>query len=55
MNELPDKLVYSTNTMAKARFRVGDKAKVIGTLPITFAPGVKDELGTQLGRRSVQR
>ena len=29
--------------------------KVIGTLPITFAPGVKDELGTELGRCSVQR
>src|SRR5438034_4759099 len=41
--------------MAKPRFRVGDKVKVIGTLPITFAPGVKDELGTELGRCSVQR
>src|SRR5207244_9235260 len=53
--ELPCKVVYSTKTMAKPRFRVGDKVKVIGTLPITFAPGVKDELGTELGRCSVQR
>jgi hypothetical protein len=26
---------------------VGDKVKVVGMSPITFAPGVKDELGTE--------
>ena len=33
--------------MAKGTFRVGDKVKVVGIPPITFAPGVKDELGTK--------
>jgi len=33
--------------MAKTKFRVGDKVKVIGMSPVTFAPGVKDELGTE--------
>jgi hypothetical protein len=28
------------------KFRVGDKVKVVGMPPLTFAPGVKDELGT---------
>jgi hypothetical protein len=28
------------------KFRVGDKVKVVGIPPLTFAPGVKDELGT---------
>jgi hypothetical protein len=31
--------------MAKTKFRVGDKVKVVGISPVTFAPGVKDELG----------
>lgn len=33
--------------MAKSRFRVGDKVKLIGMPPLRFAPGVKDELGTK--------
>jgi len=28
-------------------FRIGDKVKVVGMSPVTFAPGVKDELGTE--------
>jgi hypothetical protein len=32
--------------MGKRKFAVGDKVKVIGIPPITFPPGVKDELGT---------
>jgi hypothetical protein len=31
----------------KRKFRIGDKVKVIGMSPVTFAPGVKDELGTE--------
>jgi hypothetical protein len=33
--------------MATRRFRVGDKVKVVGIPPISFAPGVKDELGSE--------
>jgi hypothetical protein len=33
--------------MPKSTFRVGDKVKVVGMSPVTFAPGVKDELGTE--------
>jgi len=33
--------------MGKAKFRVGDKVKVVGMSPVTFPPGVKDELGTE--------
>lgn len=29
------------------KFRVGDKVKVVGIPPLTFAPGIKDELGTK--------
>jgi hypothetical protein len=29
------------------RFRIGDKVKVVGMSPVTFAPDVKDELGTE--------
>jgi hypothetical protein len=29
------------------KFRVEDKVKVVGMSPVTFAPGVKDELGTE--------
>ena len=29
------------------KFRVGDKVRVVGMSPVTFAPGVKDELGTE--------
>ncbi len=29
------------------KFRIGDKVKVVGMSPVTFAPGVKDELGTE--------
>lgn len=32
---------------AKGRFQVGDKVKVVGMSPVTFPPGVKDELGTE--------
>ena len=33
--------------MAKPKFRVGDKVRVTGMSPVTYAPGVKDELGTE--------
>jgi hypothetical protein len=33
--------------MAKGKFHVGDKVKVVGMSNIIFAPGVKDELGTE--------
>jgi hypothetical protein len=33
--------------MAPRRFRVGDKVKVVGMPPMSFAPGLKDELGTE--------
>ena len=33
--------------MERKRFRVGDKVKVIGMSPVTFAPGVNDELDTE--------
>jgi hypothetical protein len=33
--------------MVKRKFRVGDKVKVVGMSPVTFPPGVKDELGTE--------
>ena len=33
--------------MAKSKFRIGDKVKVVGMSPVTFPPGVKDELGTE--------
>src|SRR5271169_1339530 len=33
--------------MTKRQFRVGDKVRVTGMSPVTFAPGVKDELGTE--------
>jgi hypothetical protein len=29
------------------RFRIGDKVKVTGMSVVTYAPGVKDELGTE--------
>ena len=29
------------------RFRIGDEVKVVGMSPVTFVPGVKDELGTE--------
>lgn len=31
----------------KRSFRIGDKVKVVGMSPVTFSPGVKDELGTE--------
>ena len=31
----------------RRKFLVGDKVKVVGMSPFTFAPGVKDELGTE--------
>ena len=33
--------------MMSKKFRIGDKVKVVGMSPVTFAPGVKDELGTE--------
>jgi len=33
--------------VAKPKFRIGDKVKVAGMSPVTFPPGVKDELGTE--------
>jgi hypothetical protein len=33
--------------MARSKFRVGDKVKVVGMSPVKFAPGVKDGLGTE--------
>jgi hypothetical protein len=33
--------------MARSKFKVGDKVKVIGMSKVTFAPGIKDELGTE--------
>jgi hypothetical protein len=32
----------------RRKFRVGDKVKIVGMSPVTFAPGVKDELGTEM-------
>jgi hypothetical protein len=31
----------------RKKFRIGDKVKVVGMSPVTYAPGVKDELGTE--------
>ena len=31
----------------RRKFQVGDQVKVVGMSPVTFAPGVKDELGTE--------
>ena len=39
--------------MAKKKFRVGDKVKVVGMSPVVFPPGVKDELGTEKLFRSM--
>jgi NAD(P)-dependent dehydrogenase (short-subunit alcohol dehydrogenase family) len=33
--------------MEKRKFRIGDRVKVVGMSPVIFAPGVKDELGTE--------
>jgi hypothetical protein len=33
--------------MVKTKFRVGEKVKVVAMSPVKFAPGVKDELGTE--------
>ncbi len=33
--------------MATRKFKVGEKVKVIGYRPGAYAPGVKDELGTE--------
>jgi len=32
--------------MTRHKFRIGDRVTVIGIPPITFPPGVSDELGT---------
>ena len=29
------------------KFRIGDKVKVVGMSPVTYPPGMKDELGTE--------
>jgi len=31
----------------RRKFDVGDKVKVVGMSPVTYAPGVKDEMGTE--------
>jgi len=31
----------------KIKFKIGDNVKVVGMSPVKFAPGVKDELGTE--------
>jgi len=31
----------------RKKLRVGDKVKVVGMSPVTFPPGVKDDLGTE--------
>jgi hypothetical protein len=31
----------------RRKVQVGDKVKVVGMSPVTFAPGVKDEMGTE--------
>ncbi|MGB2665374.1 MAG: hypothetical protein WAK48_15315 [Candidatus Acidiferrum sp.] len=33
--------------MMSKKFRIGDKVKVVGMSPVTFPPGVKDDLGTE--------
>jgi hypothetical protein len=33
--------------MATRRFSVGDKVKLVGMPPLSFVPGVSDELGTE--------
>ena len=33
--------------MRNRKFRIGDKVRVVGIPKITFAPGVKDEMGTE--------
>jgi hypothetical protein len=38
---------YSIFLVAKPKFRIGDKVKVVGMSPVTFPLGVKDELGTE--------
>ena len=39
--------------MGKRKFQVGDKVTVVGLPTIRFAPGVKDELGTEKLFRSM--
>jgi hypothetical protein len=34
-------------SISKPKFKIGDKVKVIGLPVTTYAPGVKDELGTE--------
>jgi hypothetical protein len=50
-SDSPDKRGYRKSGLQylamRRKFRVGDKAKVVGMSPVTFAPGVKDELGTE--------
>ena len=29
------------------KFRIGNKVKVVGMSPVTYPPGMKDELGTE--------
>jgi hypothetical protein len=31
----------------RRKFRVGDKVRVVGMSPVRFAPGMKDEIGTE--------
>jgi hypothetical protein len=38
---------HSIFLVAKPKFRIGDKVKVVGMSPVTFPPRVKDELGPE--------
>jgi hypothetical protein len=40
-------LALNPPPMPKHKFQIGDKVRVIGMSPVTFPPGVKDELGTE--------
>jgi hypothetical protein len=39
--------VLAEGNMPKRAFKVGDKVSVIGSPPIRFSPGVRDQLGTK--------
>jgi len=43
----------SRRTRGKRKFKLGEKVTVVGLPPISFAPGVKDELGTKKLFRSM--
>jgi len=41
--------------MGKRKFHLGDKVRVVGIPKLTFAPGVKDEMGTRKLFKSMLR